>query len=113
MLFETLRDEPLDTQHYILVGDFNMSDAVDVHDVFVDELGLVDIYAAAGYGFGVTYPNFDTIVPALGWIPTLIRLDYAFVSPSLRPLAARVIREGVSDHYPLWVHLQMKGSPDD
>ena len=113
MLFELLRNEPLATQPYILMGDFNMSDAVSVHNTFIDELGLVDSFAAAGYGFGVTYPNFDTIVPALGWIPTLIRLDYAFVSPSFVPIEARVIREGVSDHYPLWVRLQMKGSADD
>ena len=53
--------------------------------------GLVDAFAEAGRGLGVTYP---------GTIPGL-RIDYVLATPQLRPLSAEVVRDcELSDHRP-------------
>ncbi len=59
----------------------------------------IDAFAAAGWGWGPTFPG-----PAwkgLG-LPGLIRIDYLFVDPTFAPRAARVLRGASgSDHRPV------------
>ena len=41
-------------------------------------------------------------------MPSFIRIDYTFVGGAIAPQSARVIREGVSDHYPLYAEVVLE-----
>ena len=74
----------------IICGDFN-----DIPGCYADRVlrraGFTDAYAAAGNGAGISYRNNRF------WF----RIDHVFCRGNLRPLRSRVVREGISDHYPV------------
>jgi endonuclease/exonuclease/phosphatase family metal-dependent hydrolase len=79
----------------VLMGDFNMDERADAHDVFAG--ALRDAYEEVGPGFGFTWPS--------GWryrgVPVpgpLVRLDYVFHTPDLRAEDAYRVCEGATDH---------------
>lgn len=74
----------------IAVGDFN---ALPISLVYwIMNTGLRDCFAESSIGrYGSTYERKGLSV----------RIDYIFVSRSLKPLACRVGRERYSDHYPV------------
>lgn len=73
----------------ILCGDFNDTPVSYTYSQVSAE--LVDAFAATGSGFGSTYT---------GKFPFL-RIDYIWHSPELKSTACKVIREKLSDHYPV------------
>lgn len=89
----------------VILGDFNMSDATNEYREFTTN--YVDAFRYTERGFGATFPNWRYTNPSFNFMPPLIRLDYAFVSLNIDPADARVIQEGNSDHYPLWVKIRV------
>ncbi|MDQ7025094.1 MAG: endonuclease/exonuclease/phosphatase family protein [Anaerolineae bacterium] len=90
----------------IILGDFNMSDATNEYREFTKD--FIDVFRHTERGFGATFPNWDYINPSLNFLPPLIRLDYAFLSLNINPADARVIPEGSSDHYPIWIKIRVQ-----
>jgi endonuclease/exonuclease/phosphatase family metal-dependent hydrolase len=90
----------------VMVGDFNMSDATNEYRLFAAQ--LTDVFRYTRRGFGSTFPNWRFDTPALGFLPPMLRLDYAFVSHNIEPGNARVIQQGNSDHYPLYVEIRVQ-----
>jgi endonuclease/exonuclease/phosphatase family metal-dependent hydrolase len=105
VLLSNLQTEALN-QPYIIMGDFNISDMTGIYGAMVNDMTLIDSQRAAGYGFGTSFPN-------LGWIPSMVRLDYVFVTDSLSPLEVHVIHDGTSDHFPVWARLQLKDTSNE
>ncbi len=81
----------------IIAGDLNATP----HTRMVRQLSekYQDSFSVAGKGRGWSFP----VLGALG-----IRIDYQFASPNLRPVSHQVIREKVSDHFPLIVKYEIK-----
>ncbi len=77
----------------LLVGDMNARPHTPEIRVLTDV--LVDAWAAAGTGAGLT---FDAATPHA-------RIDYVFVSSEVAPFAAQVMPTDASDHYPVVVEL--------
>ncbi len=75
----------------IVVGDFNTMDIDPLYKTILEEWG--DLYTAKGEGFGRNFPNSSTIGHPL------TTLDYIFMQGKLRPISAKVIRKGKSDHF--------------
>ena len=83
---------------FLLVGDFNMSDASLIYADIAAKLG--DAWRDAGVGAGRTWPVADVI----GWprvIQPLLRIDYIWHSAELRAVAATVGAAIGSDHLPV------------
>jgi endonuclease/exonuclease/phosphatase family metal-dependent hydrolase len=80
----------------ILLGDFNMM-RIQAQYRRVAASGLTDAFRAAGVGRGVTFPR------RLGRWPLMpvIRIDYIWLSPEIRPLTAHVGPDAGSDHLPV------------
>ena len=78
----------------IVLGDFNLSDREPLYE----DLGarLTDVYRAAAWGFGYTFPNYMRVrgVP----VPPFIRIDYVWVGGGVVPVDAKVVCDGGSDH---------------
>jgi vancomycin resistance protein VanJ len=91
-----LLDLIADDTPLIILGDFNMMRIQEQYRR-VATSGLTDAFRAAGVGRGVTWP-----VRYGGWrlIPVL-RLDYIWLSPEIRPRTARVGPDAGSDHLPV------------
>lgn len=94
------------THPVVIVGDFNMSDATTEYRLFTTQ--FTDVFRFTRRGFGSTFPNWGYDAPALSFLPPLIRLDYAFISRDIEAGGARVIQQGNSDHYPLWVVIRVQ-----
>ena len=93
----------------VILGDFNMGEWSDDYARITAQ--FTDVYRAAGYGLGLTFPEWSRADSLPGFraralpLPPVLRLDYVFVS-GLRPVEARVWHTaGGSDHYPLLVKL--------
>jgi endonuclease/exonuclease/phosphatase (EEP) superfamily protein YafD len=83
---------------YIVAGDFNMSDASLIYDEVAALMG--DAWRAAGNGAGRTWPVADAIgLPRV--VQPLLRIDYIWHSPALRPTSATVGEPIGSDHLPV------------
>jgi len=79
--------------HVLMMGDFNLTEWSDLYPRMADYL---DAHRVRGWGFGFTRD-------AIGEIP-IARIDYAFSTPDLRPLAVRTWNYSAgSDHRPLLV----------
>ncbi|MFQ3535582.1 MAG: endonuclease/exonuclease/phosphatase family protein [Aggregatilineales bacterium] len=95
----------------LLLGDFNMTDQADAYRQIT--VRYYDVFRRVGAGMGYTfpawrYPQARELINglALGWLPPLFRIDYAFASEGIQALQARVLPDsGGSDHLPLWVEV--------
>ncbi|GAB5492195.1 MAG: endonuclease/exonuclease/phosphatase family protein [Phototrophicaceae bacterium] len=87
----------------ILMGDFNMTDQSEDYRLISSE--YTDVFSTTSSGLGTTWANGNNLSPVLFFIPSLIRIDYMFVSDNIIPQFASVIRGGVSDHYPLYTEV--------
>ena len=74
----------------LLVGDLNSEPGYREMELMV-EAGLLDAWAAAGTGDGLTWPAIDPYE----------RIDWIWHTPDLRPLQAQVLGSTASDHLPL------------
>ncbi|MDQ7027162.1 MAG: endonuclease/exonuclease/phosphatase family protein [Anaerolineae bacterium] len=83
----------------LIMGDFNMSHTSAIYDDFV-AAGLVDSYAAAGNGFGLSW----SLKPSL---PPVLRIDYVWHSSSLRTVQAQIGERRGSDHLPVIVDIAL------
>jgi vancomycin resistance protein VanJ len=91
------------SRHLIVAGDFNTLDTEPLYRTLRGS--MVDAFAAAGEGYGATFPTEPTSP-----IP-LVRIDYVFASPTLVPLTARVLPQAASDHRALRVTLAVPSQP--
>lgn len=89
----------------LMMGDFNMSDRSGDYQ-HISNL-YQDVFRQSERGFGTTFPNGKSWNSALIFVPSLIRIDYVFTSADISPIEAHVIRQGVSDHFPLWAKLSL------
>ena len=91
----------------LVVGDFNMTEySLDYRRV---QARLGDAYRAVGRGFGHTFPRLGAVPARLPAPWPVLRLDYVWHSPELRPLSARVGPSGGSDHHAVVVRLGRAG----
>lgn len=99
-----------DTQRVILAGDFNMNDlAADYTRITAH---YVDAYRAAGWGLGLTFPDFRAANASPFRVslplPPLVRIDHVFHTRDIMALEARVWpTSGGSDHHPVFVRLAL------
>ena len=86
-----------------------MSDASLIYDEVAALMG--DAWRAAGNGAGRTWPVAEAIgLPRV--IQPLLRIDYIWHSPALRPTSAAVGEAWIgSDHLPLTVEVRMAFGP--
>jgi len=83
---------------YVVAGDFNMSDSSLIYSEMAAQMG--DVWRGAGSGAGRTWPLAQEIgLPRL--IHPILRIDYIWHSPQLRPSSARLGEAIGSDHLPL------------
>lgn len=83
----------------LLIGDLNLPERHTAYRT-LRAAGLVDAFHAAGWGFGVTWPQVRVFhgLP----VPPLVRLDYIWCTPDVTPLRAWVGAEDAgSDHRPV------------
>ncbi len=84
-----------ETLPFIVGGDFNMPDHGIVYHTFANR--LTDAFAAAGRGWGMTFPGtHDGRIPAL--LGRWLRLDYWFAGHGWKPVDCRVGKDTVSQH---------------
>ncbi|GCD92340.1 endonuclease/exonuclease/phosphatase family protein [Nocardioides sp. LS1] len=89
-----------DAGPFILGGDLNAEP--DSHAVAILERGgLADTWAEVGEGPGLTVPAF---VPHR-------RIDFLLHDEAVRPLAAAVLRSGISDHREVWGAFEVPAAP--
>lgn len=86
-----------DPRPKLLMGDLN--DDPDSRPVRLLRRRLTDVVASTGGAAG-TYP-----LPL--FLPTL-RIDYVLACDAFTPVASRVLKVGVSDHYPVVADLRLK-----
>ena len=87
----------------VAVGDFNASTWTP-QLALLRSAGLTEAHDAASFGRGATWPDALRVLPAraVDW-GLGIRIDNAFLTGDLVPLAAGVGRSVDSDHRPIWV----------
>jgi endonuclease/exonuclease/phosphatase (EEP) superfamily protein YafD len=102
----------------VLLGDFNMGPRHPGYARF-ERLGLVDAFAMAGTGRGLTFPirmrlrqvrerpGRVTVVPT----PPVKRFDYVWVTPDLDPEAAWIGPDTGSDHASVMARIRLLPSP--
>lgn len=93
-------------EHVIFMGDFNMTDRSKDYDVINTQ--YTDVFTTVERGLGTTWPNGNNLSSLLSFIPSLIRIDYMFVSDDIVPQESGVVYSGVSDHYPVWAEVVLK-----
>lgn len=84
----------------VLAGDFNDTPASYTHRT-LRRAGFTDTHPDNGQGLGATYA---------GRIP-MLRIDYVFLSPAFEAGTSRVVRQKLSDHYPLVVTFGKRPAP--
>lgn len=82
----------------IVAGDFNTTPWSRSFARFLSATGLLD--SRDGFGVHATYPVFGA------W-PMRIPIDHVLVSPSIGVLTRRVERDVGSDHFPIFVELNL------
>lgn len=80
----------------IVAGDFNTPPRGRLYGSFAEL--LTDTFAAAGNGFGWTFPHQRP----------LIRIDYVWASETLEPLDCKTLPVGPSDHRPVVSDLRLR-----
>jgi endonuclease/exonuclease/phosphatase (EEP) superfamily protein YafD len=74
----------------VITGDFNGTRWLPITGQLFD-IGLTDTHEAMGYGLSVSWPK-------TGWVPRFMRLDHAFFSGPIAPIALADITLPGSDH---------------
>ena len=95
---DVIRDEAVDTDADLIVGDMN---ATPDHDVMreLDDAGFRDAGALANEGWQPTWPaNHVGIFPLL---PPLVRIDHVLISDSLASLGTDTVDIDGTDHLAL------------
>jgi vancomycin resistance protein VanJ len=92
----------------ILVGDFNLTDQNDNYALLSDA-GLNDVFRAAGWGFGATWPARSRI----GLLRLFVRIDYIWHSAHFRAIHAWVGPDAGSDHLPVLARLAWQAEVQD
>lgn len=90
----------------IVMGDMNFTAHNEAYRLMTAP--LQDLWAGVGRGYGATWPGFVLFgrTMPVGW--GLLRLDHAFVTPSLEARRAQVLRpRSGSDHHPLLVEVAL------
>ena len=90
----------------VMLGDFNMTDRAP-HYQIPAQAGLHDAFREAGWGFGFTYPVYYGPV---GYMPTLVRIDYVWHTDHFTALDAWVGEDGGSDHLPVLATLRLNNT---
>jgi endonuclease/exonuclease/phosphatase family metal-dependent hydrolase len=90
-----------DPRPKLLMGDLN--DDPDSTPVRLLKREMTDVFASTGRGPSGTYP-----LPL--FLPTL-RIDYVLVDRAFSACNSRVLRVGVSDHYPVIADIHLKEQP--
>jgi vancomycin resistance protein VanJ len=90
----------------ILMGDFNMTDQSE--DYRRMSSNYQDAFLETSAGLGTSFPNGRRFHNLLGFLPSMIRIDYIFLSAEFAPQESRVLHEGASDHFPLWARVILK-----
>jgi len=83
----------------IVVGDFNTPPGAWSLRPLRER--MTDAFAAAGLGFGHTFPSEFP----------LIRIDYIWCTPDIRVRSCRVVRSAASDHCALVAELELPAGP--
>jgi endonuclease/exonuclease/phosphatase family metal-dependent hydrolase len=96
----------IENEAVIMLGDLNVTDQNEGYNLLMRE-GLTDVFRAAGWGFGLSYPK-RTWSGSLS-IP-LIRIDYIMVTEDLCPIVVSVGEDGGSDHLPVLAVLMWKSN---
>ncbi|MDP5170833.1 MAG: endonuclease/exonuclease/phosphatase family protein [Bacteroidia bacterium] len=94
IVLEKLKNYPYPV---IIAGDLNATPHSRIVRQLADQ--YQDSFQEAGYGRGWSFPVFG---------PFGIRIDYQFASHNLQPISHQVIRNKVSDHFPLLGTYQLK-----
>ena len=81
-----------------MTGDFNLSEYSRDYQLLQARLG--DAYRTAGWGFGHTFPRVGTFPKSLPAPWPVVRLDYVWHSPELRPVAAQSAPAGAATTMP-------------
>ena len=87
----------------LVLGDFNMSE--HSADYRLVSTRLADAFVEVARGFGHTFPRVGALPRNLPVPWPMLRLDYVWHSPELRPRSARVGPSGGSDHHSVVVRL--------
>ena len=92
-----------ETGGLVAIGDFNASTWTPQLSL-LRSAGLTEAHDATTLGRGATWPDALRVLPtsAVDW-GVGIRIDNAFLTPDLVPIAGGVGRSVGSDHRPIWV----------
>jgi endonuclease/exonuclease/phosphatase (EEP) superfamily protein YafD len=82
----------------LLLGDFNVTARSATYRL-LREAGLIDTFAVAGQGRGLTCPTRSPYAPIR--LRPLVRIDYVWATPHFRPLRSYVGPSIGSDHRPV------------
>jgi endonuclease/exonuclease/phosphatase family metal-dependent hydrolase len=80
----------------IAVGDFN--DTPMSYSVNLMGDGLYNAFKEKGNGWGVTH---HALLP-------IFQIDYIFASPKFQVMNYQIVKQKLSDHYPVWSDLRLK-----
>jgi endonuclease/exonuclease/phosphatase family metal-dependent hydrolase len=84
-----------DQEAVLILGDFNTVDQMQDYRIFRNA-GYKDAFREAGWGWGSTFPDYDSVP-----IQPFMRIDYIFHSADFHSRRAWVGPETVSDHRPV------------
>jgi vancomycin resistance protein VanJ len=97
------------TGDVMLVGDFNMGDGSSDYAKIAQS--YTDSFKVAGYGFGLSFPDWSSRGGMKQFLPLLARLDYVFYRGNIQAVEAWTSHtSGGSDHRPYYVELAMMGN---
>lgn len=93
----------------ILAGDFNMGDGSLDYELVT--AAYTDSFKVAGYGFGLSFPDWSWRGDTGKFLPVLARIDYVFYRGNIQAVTAWTSHtSGGSDHRPYYVELALTGS---
>jgi len=85
----------------VVVGDFNATQFSDVYQQLTADR-LRSAHQDRGRGYATTWPNGQY------WLPSLIRIDQALLSPEIECLSIREGEGRGSDHKPLILDVRIR-----
>jgi vancomycin resistance protein VanJ len=92
----------------LVIGDFNMGDVSEDYERVID-MGFTDAFRTAGYGFGLSFPDWTWRGGVYRFMPPLSRIDYVFYSDGFEAVEAWTSdTSGSSDHRPVYAKLRFE-----